>query len=941
MLLVSIVATSAAAVQNERAARQLFEEKYGPQYRIVMASRSLEDDVAMANDLLAVARLTNDNPSFVTELCETAFVLGMRDASGHDTAIQAMELLAIVVPEKAVASREKVVTFLRRVLALTKGDDRAPIAQRLLALWTRQADELAAASDFGGAAKLYAQAIKLADDEKIADIAALRAKFETTAAREKLELRLEAANVKLASDPTSATVNAELLQIYLVELDNPTQALRYVQHGGSDTAKKLLPLAAAGPSDTLTATQCMDLGEWFELMSLEAPAASKAALNKRSRSFYEQFLMTPDVDRLQQVKASLAIKRLRDSWAKMNPEDAKRLAAVNEDGWADELLGLEPVRYRISGKWKRSDTGLLVTSSPEPARLMLPGSVRDSYEMTAKFNRLLGDGPVVFILPVGERSVRLVLSGWAGKASGLYSIGEEAVDPETGLRRNTSTVVPGTLTNEQEYTLAVRTILRGSEVTFAIDLNGERYIDWTGPQSDLKLEPAWSLRQPNALGLGAMGSTVQFNSVKVRALRGDVELLPKPLTLAERGVVTPDDGFVDLFEIWDPAKDVYEGVWSRELDSLIVDRIRKTAQSRTRLPVLPDGNYSVRMRVTCTENRKSSGGPALFLPLQDTRAVLAMGLGQRGNLAGISTIGGKDATVNDTTITSDVFAVGKQYLIEARVVFLADVVRMEIDFEGKKLIRWEGLRTSVTPPTDWALGDGKTLGIGMQLAEFSFDSFELRMDSGTAPLLRQPQKQMVVDTTPVDVIKLIDPRKHSYGGAWTTDGGKLTTTTATTSTVMLPVMPSGNYELRTKFARAGGRPIIQFHLPVPGSSVDLTIGSNEGKTCSLSTPVPAKGDPPTNIASNSTVRLVNSTFYALKVKVETTGPTTHISVELDGKPYLDWKGATALLRPVMVMPPGYNSRTIGIVVTNPVARSGATFADLEVKMLSGAMKKLE
>ena len=940
-ILFAFFGVPAAAMQIDRAGRQQFEEKYGPQFRKVMASRPTEDDVAMAGELLAVARLTRDNNPLVVEMCENAFVLGMRDAAGHDSAIDAMELLAVVMPDKAAAARDKVVAFLRRILATAKGEERSPIAQRLITLFARQADALAAASDFGGAAKLYGQAIKLAEDEKITDIAPLKAKFDVTSSREKLELRLEAANVKLASDPTSAAVNAELLQIYLVDLDNPTQASRYLAHGGNETAKKLLPLAAAGITETLTAAQCMEIGEWYELLSLEAPTAARPALNKRSRAFYEQFLLLPEADRLQQVKAALAIKRLRDATAKLNPDEAKTLATVNDEGWADQLLGIEPVRYRVSGRWRRSDTGLHVNAASDPARLMLPGGVRDSYEMTAKFTRTLGDGPVVFILPVGERAVRLVLSGWAGKASGLYSIGEEKVEAETGVRRNTSTVVPGTLVNEQEHTLAVRTVLKGNDVTFAIDLNGERYIDWTGPQSELRVEPEWSLRETYAFGVGAMNASVQFGAVKVRALRGDVALLPKPLTLAERGVVTPSDGFVDLMEIWDGSKDVYEGAWVRELDSLLVDRLKKATQARTRLPVLPDGNYTVRTRFTCVESRKGLGGPVLSLPVKETRAVIAMGLGHRGNLAGLALIGGKDAINNDTTTPGDVFEVGKQHTLEARVAFIEETVRIEADFDGKKLIRWEGPRSSITPPADWAFGDGKSPGIGMHIAEFSFESIEMRMDSGTAPLVRQPAKKLVVDTTPVDVIKLIDPRKHAYAGAWTTDAGKLTTNTATTSTIMLPVVPSGNYEFRAKFARSGGRPVIDIHLPVPGSSIDLTIGANDGKTCSLSTPPAVKGDPATNITSNSSVRLVNSTYYTLKVKVETTGPTTHVAVELDGKPYLDWKGSAAELRPQVTLPPGFNSRAVGIFVSNPVARSGATFSDIEVRMLTGAMRKLE
>ncbi len=931
----------AGAFQTERAARLIFEERYGPQFRKTIASRTTEDDGAMAIDLLTAARLTNDNPFLVVELCDNAFVLASRDAKSHDIAIEAMDLVAATVPDKAAASREKVVSFLRRTLMLAKGEERLPVATRLAGVLIRQGDELAAASDFGGAARAYGLAWKIVEDEKVPEMAGLKEKLDAAAAREKLESRIETANVKLAGDPTNAAASAELFQIYLVELDRPTQAMRYLALGGNAAARRLLPLAT-GPIENLTAAQSMEIAEWYELLSLEAPAGSRSAIIKRSRGFYEHFMLMPDADKLQQVKASLAIKRLREAWVRANPEEAKSLAPVDDSGWADLLAGVEPIRYRISGRWRRADKGFQVASSGEPVRMMLPGVVGDSHEFTARFTRLAGEGAVVFILPVADRHVRLVLSGWSGKASGLYSLASETVEPESGVIRNVSTVVPGTLMNDQEYSLAVRTIIKGQEVSLVIDLNGERYIDWTGRRSDLKLDDAWSLRETGTFGIGAQQATVRFSEVRLRSLRGDVTLLPKPATLAERGVVMPADGFVDLTEIWDPAKDVYDGAWLRELDALVVDRLRQGTHNRTRMPVLPDGNYTLRASFTCIENKRSIGGPLLFLPLKTTRVMLVMGAGQRGNLAGLSNIGGKDATSNDTTIPTDLFEVGKKHQLEARVAFSEANVRIEVDFDGKKLIRWEGPLDALAGSADWPLGDGKSPGIGMHQAEFGFGSVELRMDSGSGPLVRQPPKPVITitDTRPVDVLKLIDTRKHAYAGPWTMEGGKLSTMTATSSTIMLPIVPQGNYEFRAKFMRSGGRPTINLYLPAPGGAFDLALGANDGRTCSLSVAT-AKGDAPTNVVSNSNVRIVNSTLYAVRVKVETRGDKTHIAVELDGKPYLEWQGNPSNVRSELSLPDGFNRRAPGIVVSNLVARSGATFTDLELKMLTGGSRKLE
>ena len=103
-----LTATAASPAADERAAKVAFEERYGPQMRRVMASRMTDDDAAMAAELFTAAKAATDNPALLNELCENAFVLGMRDPLGQDTAIAAMELIAAKLPlaTRALASAE-------------------------------------------------------------------------------------------------------------------------------------------------------------------------------------------------------------------------------------------------------------------------------------------------------------------------------------------------------------------------------------------------------------------------------------------------------------------------------------------------------------------------------------------------------------------------------------------------------------------------------------------------------------------------------------------------------------------------------------------------------------------------------------------------------------------------------------------------------------------
>jgi len=942
-LLVGSGGTAGAVAVNEKTPKQVFEERYGPQHRRTVATRTTEDDLALAVELIAAAKGVTDNASLLAEFCESAFILAMRDPSGYDAADEAVELIAAHAPERAAAARERLITFLRRGIATTKGAEQAAVARRLVLYMTRLGDSRVAASDFGGAAKLYQQAIKAADDAKITDIEPLKAKFDAAAGREKVELRIEAANVKLATDPANAMANAELMQVYLIELDNLEQAQRYAKHGGNETAKKLLPLAA-GPMDALTAPQALEIGEWFEAMIADAPAHAKLALIARARSFYDQFLLMPSTEKLLQVKVSLAVSRLRDAFAKANPEAAKSVAPVDPQGWVDLLAAVEPVRYRLAGKWRKSDLGLFVKAAEgQNARLTLPAAPRDSYELSVNFTRTLGEGSVSVVLPVGDRSARLLLGGFGGKAGGLYSLTAETVEPDTGIRRNATTVASA-LAHDTQYTLTIRTLLKDKSATITVDLNGERFLEWTGPRSDLQVDSSWSLHEPAAIGLGATGAEVLFHSAKLKSLRGDAMMIPKPTTLSERGVVTPADGWIDALEIWDPAKDSYDGDWARELDAAVVDRINKRSQQpRTRVPVNPEGDYTLRTRFTCTDNRRG-GGPAIYLPLKDTGVVLTLGAGQGNNLAGLSNVDGKDAAGNDSTVKCPVFEVGKSHTMETRVRIKDDHAHIEADLDGEKLLRWSGPRASLALPATWTFGSGKSPAIAMHSAEFSYESVEFRADSEQAPLVRQPPRKLVVDTTPIDLLKRIDVRKHADSGTWSIDSGKLTGTAFGQrapgrydyATLALPAAPKGNYELKVKLARSGGRPIINLYLPFAGTGVVLEIGANDGKTSSLSVPSAYIKPGDGNVIGSGDVRFINNSVYSIHAKVQTVGEDAIISVELDGKPYLNWKGSPSILRGGSnILPATFNTSALGIVIANPVVRSSATFAEIELKMTSG------
>ena len=929
-------AVSALAVTpEERAAKASFEQLYGPTMRKTIASRQTEDDLALAGEMMEAARAVTATPEMKAELCDGVFLLAARDPAGYDLAIEAMELLAQSVPDRAAASRDKAVQMLRRAMA--KPTEAQAAATKLSVYLTAVAEQRAAASDYAGAAKLYAQALKAAEDGKLTDTAALKSRLDAAQARERLEQRVEALTQQVLTDPHNVSANSELLRIYLVDKDDPITAARFSKPGVDDKLRRMVNFAAT-KLDVLTPSQCMDVAVWYESLA-EEHAGAKLAMTRRARVFYDQFLLSEQPDKVLEAKALVAVSRLREAVAKLAPEQGKSLAPVNDEGWANLLAGIELARYRVAGSWKKEDPGVTVAAGEEPARLMLPAAA-ESYDLNITFNRADGEGAVAVILPVGEKSVRLSLGDQKGKSAGLYSLTGEDIDATTGVVTNRTTTPITELVSGKEYKLDTRVVVNGDKATITVKLDGQALFSWTGSCMDLSLSSPWSLRDPLAVGLGAQRATVHFSAAQMRALRGDVRFIAKPPTLAERGIVKPADGAVGLLDLWSASKDSLAGTWTRERNSLLHDRGREPG--KLRMPVIPMGDYRFRVPFTIrVSGEKGRGvyGPVIHLPIGEQSVLLIVGGGKAGDLTGLSQVDGKDYAANESSTTSPMLKRDQRYVLEARVVTKAGNTRIEADLDGEKLLRWEGETKRLTVAPSAAFADGKSLGMGTGNDSVEFDSPELTMLTGTGEFTHKPKKAAPVDNS-VDFSKLIDTKRDTVAGVWTFSEDKLTTTVNMemgTAGFNLPVAPQGDYELKFKYIRGVGRPVTRIYLPVAGA--ELALGASDGKYTGLSMAQTPNAALLAGSGSGA-LRLVNNVPYAVRIVVENKGDESKIDVTLDGRNFVNWKGKRSLFQPSHGLP-GADPARIGISVYNPQARSGIVITDLEMNMLNGTVKRTQ
>ncbi|MCX5672039.1 MAG: hypothetical protein NTU94_12040 [Planctomycetota bacterium] len=180
----------------------------------------------------------------------------------------------------------------------------------------------------------------------------------------------------------------------------------------------------------------------------------------------------------------------------------------------------------------------------------------------------------------------------------------------------------------------------------------------------------------------------------------------------------------------------------------------------------------------------------------------------------------------------------------------------------------------------------------------------------------------------IDLLKLIDPEKDAVKGQWQRTAAGLTVAPGQEARLLIPLAPSGSYELEYKAVRVSGREAGHTMLPAGSSAVLLVINGWKGTRSGLCN-IGGK-EPDRNGTAVGAANLKIGQPFTIKVKVALEGDQASISVALDGKPYIAWKGpqSALALHPDYAMP---NRKCLGF----GAYQSQLVFQSARLRMLSG------
>ena len=463
-----------------------------------------------AKKLMAAVKSLGDAPAVQARVCEKAYEYGMVGQTGYPTALAALEMLEKIAPQKLGTWRDKKLALYSQQYYRGDRKSRPANGRAFIEALQARANQCKEDDDWGGAAKHLRQAYGVARTLNLPD---KKAMFESTLAAEhflRIHSRIKGLKGMLAKDPADAAARRQLVTIYLVDLDMPEEAAKYLGAGLDETLRKNVSLAAKDAAE-LTDEDFVTLGQWFRTLSARATVRdSKINLLTRAKDYLRMYL---EVHTRQDVKRLSAVNTMKGIEAELKALDVSPAPAPPK--WIDMLALINPTRHAVRGTWSREGTAL-VGYYKSHAKITVPVTAFGSYDLQLVFTVLSGTESTT-VLPVGAGQATMTFGGWQGSISGLSNIN----GLDASMKGNPTTINLGRggmmLQVGAKIMLDVAVRIKDDQAHVTANLNGKKVIDWTGNQSALTLHKYWVM-PIKTFGLGTAGSKVVWHTAKVRLL---------------------------------------------------------------------------------------------------------------------------------------------------------------------------------------------------------------------------------------------------------------------------------------------------------------------------------------------------------------------------------------------------------------------------------------
>jgi len=390
---------AAADTTEDTEAQATFKSIYGEEVARTMRTASVLDDVKLAGKLLEAAGASRNEPALLRLICNKAYDLGRKSSSGYDTALEAMEVLSANSAKDRPQCLEKAVVIQQLRYARSKPADRAVAAVVLLDAMMAACDANVEAGNLSSAKLQCMKASRLAISARLAQKDDVQNRYKELVAIERTNKLVSGYEKRLKIDPGHMATREALINILLVERDDPAAAAKWLNEDCDERLRMFIPMVAGDPSSIPEAT-LVELGDWYKSLAAGAQLHNKGGMLLRAKGFYEAFIARHAESDLAKTKAKLALARVQADIKKYGvkvPTKVETVVAAEYGGISRRALVNNPTKIpgvkawtveirEYSGEFKdvefSRDSSQIITAGRD-------GAIRFWDAETGKFVRML------------------------------------------------------------------------------------------------------------------------------------------------------------------------------------------------------------------------------------------------------------------------------------------------------------------------------------------------------------------------------------------------------------------------------------------------------------------------------------------------------------------------------------------------------------------------
>jgi formylglycine-generating enzyme required for sulfatase activity len=297
-----------------------------------------------AAKLFTAARSVTDQTELQALLCEKAYEYGTKAPAGYTTAIDAMKMLMLMVPERKEAAQAKVLEVSQLRYARSKGEERKTFGLALADLLIECGDQHAEAKQTAEALALYRQALTVATAVRADQAKAIAERIKQFSAGQDADRRLAILKARVEKDPADVAARTALVLAYLGELDEPAEAAKLLTADLDEGLRTYVPLAAKNLADLEEAT-CIELAEWFSAIADKAAAPAKGALFGKAIECCQRFLDLHTTQDAGHLKAKMLLDKAVKAAGPGGPRLPKSLTLELAKGVTMKLAQIAPGKF--------------------------------------------------------------------------------------------------------------------------------------------------------------------------------------------------------------------------------------------------------------------------------------------------------------------------------------------------------------------------------------------------------------------------------------------------------------------------------------------------------------------------------------------------------------------------------------------------------------------